>query len=164
MAGVQILPKVGENFHREWKIVGAVTDNDIGKPVKLSAGDGQVTLCADGDAAIHGWIDSVERGTDGGLVVVTLVEEGMVRVTASGAVALGAIIEAAANTAAGTAVVDYPLVSTKAAVAADLAVDASGTLIAASVNALLADALVGKKQWVAMTAGVDTENFVIKLI
>jgi len=163
MASVQILPKAGENFHREWKIVGAVKDTDVGKPVKLSAGDGQVTLCADGDA-IYGFIDSIERGTDGGLVVVTLVEGGTVRVTASGAVALGAVVEAAANTAAGTASVKWGLVSTKAAVAADLADDASGALIAASVNALLAEALTGNRKWVALTAGVDTKDFVVKLV
>jgi hypothetical protein len=161
MASVQILPKVGEADRREWKIVGAVTDTDVGKPVKLSAGDGQVTLCSDGDA-IYGFIDSVERGTDGGLIVVTLVETGTVRVTASGTVALGAIVEAGANTAAGTLPVSWGIVSTQADIAADLATDASGTEISVAVNAILAAMLLDNKKWVALTAAGDGEDFVIK--
>ncbi len=163
MAGVQILPKVGEGDRREWKIVGSVTDADVGKPVKMSAGDGQVTVCSDGDA-IYGFIDSVERGTDGGLVVVTILERGSCRVSASGTIALGDIVEAGANQAVGTKPTTWGVVSTKADVAADLAVDANGTLIAASVNALLAEALVGDKKWIALHAASDTEALVIQLV
>ncbi len=162
MPSVQILPKVGENDRREWKIVGSVTDSDVGKPVKLSAGDGQVTLCSDGNA-IYGWIDSIARGTDGGLVVVTLVEEGTVRATASGSVALGAAVEAGANEAAGTKPDSWGIVSTKTAVAADLADDASGALIAASVNALLAEAVAPKRVWRALIAASDGEDLIVKL-
>ncbi len=148
MANVQILPKVGENDRREWKIVGAITDGDVGKPVKLSAGDGQVTLCADGDG-IYGFIDSVERGTDGGLIVVTVVEKGTVRATASGTVALGDILEAGANTAAGTNIVKWGIVS----------VHAPDTTTAIT---LAADTFA--KNWVALIAAGDGEDLVIQAV
>ena len=138
MAGVQILPKVGEADRREWKIVGAVTDNDIGKPVKLSAGDGQVTLCSTTDT-IYGFIDTVEQGTDGGLVVVTLAESGTVRVTSGAAIALGAVVHAGVNTEAGTAVASYGIVLTHVAAA-------------------------GEKNWRALTAASGAgEDIIVKL-
>lgn len=138
MPSVQILPKVGENDRREWKIVGAITDSDVGKPVKLSAGDAQVTLCADGDV-IYGFIDSIEQGTDGGLVVVTIVEQGTVRVTASGVIALGATVEAGANAAAGTAPTAWGVVSTHIAVA-------------------------GEKNWIALQAAADGDSICVQAI
>lgn len=110
------LPIVGEQVNRTYTITGAITDNDIGKPVKISGTD-NVALCADGDA-IYGFINSVEVGTTGGKVVVGVVVSGRVRVILSGAVALGALVEAAANTAAGTAKAgSWGLVSTHAAAA-----------------------------------------------
>lgn len=137
MPSVQILPKVGEGERREWKIVGAVTDSDVGKPVKLS-GAAEVTLCADGDA-IYGFIDSVERGTDGGLVVVTIAEKGTVRVTASGVIALGAVVEAGANAAAGTAPTAWGVVSTHIAVA-------------------------GEKNWMALEAATDGDTICVQAV
>ncbi len=95
------LPLVGGQTRATYKIVGAITDNDVGKPVKMSATD-TVTLCADGDP-IYGFVDSVEIGTEGGLVVVGVVTAGRVRVTLDGTVAIGALVEGAAAAAAGTA-------------------------------------------------------------
>jgi len=148
MPSVQILPKVGEADRREWKIVGAITDGDVGKPVKLSAGDGQVTLSADGEE-IYGFIDSVERGTDGGLVVVTLVEKGSVRATASGSVALGDILEAGANTAAGTDIVKWGIVSVHVP---DI------TTVTTLRDSTFA------KNWIALQAAGDGEDLVVQAV
>lgn len=95
------LPLVGMQTNVAYKIVGAITDNDVGKSVKMSATD-TVTLCADGDA-IYGWINSVEVGTEDGLVVVSVMIKGRARVTLDGVVAIGALVEAGAQAAAGTA-------------------------------------------------------------
>jgi len=148
MANVQILPKVGENDRREWKVVGAVTDTEVGKPVKLSAGDGQVTLCSDGDE-IYGFIDSIERGTDGGLVVVTLVERGSVRATASGTVALGDILEAGANAAIGTKTVKWGIVSVHVPEITSVTTLRDTTFA---------------KNWVALIAGSDGDDIVIQAV
>ena len=137
MASVQILPKVGENDRREWKITDAVTDADVGKPVTIS-GVATVSLCADGDL-IHGFVDSIEQGTDGGLIVVTVVEKGTVRATASGAVAVGDVVDAHTQTAAGTVPVAWGLVST------------------------IAVPVAGQKYWVALTAGTDA-NIIIQAV
>jgi hypothetical protein len=145
---------VGSNTNVTYKITGAVTDADVNKPVKLSATD-LVALCTDGDE-IYGFINSVERGTADGKVVVGVQVDGRRKVTTNGTVAIGEAVEAHTNTAVGVALAtDWGLVSTRSAVEADLAIDASGTLIAASVNALLADAIVPKKNWV-MISGVGT--------
>lgn len=151
-----VLPLVGMQTIVPYTIVGAITDNDVGKAVKLSA-TSKVELCADGDS-IYGFINSVEVGTEGGLVVVGVLIAGRQRVTLDGDVAIYAIVESGAQEAAGTAKAgNWANVSTKTAVAADLAIDASGTLIAASVNALLADALVPKKAW-TLIAGAATDG------
>ncbi len=98
---LQSLPLVGMQDNVTYKIVGAITDADVGKAVKMSATD-TVTLCSDGDA-IYGFINSVEVGTEAGLVVVGVCVKGRVRVTLDGTVAIGAMVEAGAQTAAGTA-------------------------------------------------------------
>lgn len=161
---LKALPLVGMQENVPYKIVGAITDNDVGKAVKLSATD-TVTLCADGDP-IYGFINSVEIGTEDGLVVVGVLIRGRQRVTLDGDVAIGSIVECGAQEAAGTAKAgNWANVSIKAAVAADLAVDASGTLIAASVNALLADALVAKKAWVLVSgAGTDGTDGTVEYV
>ena len=111
---------VGENLNVTYKITGAVTDDDVNKPVKLTATD-QVVLCSNGDA-IYGFINSVERATADGKVVVGVQIQGRRKCTTDGTVAIGAVIEAAANTAVGTALgQDWGIVSTKTAVAANLA-------------------------------------------
>jgi len=158
-------PNVGENLNVTYKITGAVTDLDLNKPVKLTATD-QVVLCADGDP-IYGFINSIERGTADGLVVVGVQIAGRRKVTTSGTVAIGEIVEAATNTAVGTALgQDWGIVSTKTAVAADLGDSATGAEIATAVNALLAEALIGSqtKNWV-MISGVGTTglNILIEL-
>jgi hypothetical protein len=93
------LPIVGEQVNRTYTITGAITDNDIGKPVKISGTD-NVALCSATDT-IYGFINSVEVGTTGGKIVVGVVVSGRVRVILTGVVAIGAVVEAAANTAAG---------------------------------------------------------------
>lgn len=92
---------VGRNEYETFKIVGAITDNDLNKPVKISAAD-TVELCDDGDQ-IYGFINSVERHTADGKVVVGVLTKGRTWVTLSGASAVGTVVEAAANTAAGVA-------------------------------------------------------------
>lgn len=137
---------VGHNQIETYKCSSAVTDNDIGKPVKLSASD-TVALCSDGDA-IYGFINSVEVHTEDGSKVVGVQVRGRKWVLLSGSMAVGALAEAAANTAAGTANAgDFALVSTKAVVNADITDSATGAQIAAAVNALLADALLPKPGW-----------------
>ena len=112
-------PRVGGNNYETWKITGAVTDNDIGKPVKIASTD-LLVLCSDGDP-IYGWIATVDSGPVGqgdtadGKVVVTIQTDGRIYAILSGASTFGAIIEAAANTAAGTANAgNFALVSTHA--------------------------------------------------
>lgn len=101
---------------RTFKCASAVTDNDVNKPVKLSASD-TVDLCADGDQ-IYGFINSVEVHKEDGKVVVGVQIKGRKWVTLSGASAVGTIVEAAANTAAGTALAtNWGLVSTHTLVA-----------------------------------------------
>lgn len=108
---------VGENLNVTYKIVGAVTDDDVNKPVKISATD-TVTLCADGDQ-IYGWINSVERHTEDGLVVVGVQVAGRRKVTLDGTSAVGTVVEAAANTAVGVALgANWGLVSTHTVVTA----------------------------------------------
>jgi len=168
MPTVAILPQGGtSNHHRPWEVVGltaATADADVGKPVKLSTTANCVELCADGDA-IYGWIDSIESSTSNGRVVASILEDGCCRATTSGTVAVGDIVEAGANEAAGTLPTSWGVVSTKAAINADIATDASGAEIAAAVNALLADALAGgSKRWIAVTGGLTGVDIVIKSV
>ncbi len=148
MSSVTILPKAGEQVNHEFRIVGAITDGDVGKPVKFASADLTVELCADGDP-IFGFINSIERGTDNGLIVVGVVTKGRVRVTASGSVAKNDLIEAAANTAAGTDIVKWGLVSTHSLATADVA------SLAASMFT---------KNWIALTSAVDGADFTIESV
>lgn len=102
---------VGSSVRETWKVDGAVTDNDIGKPVKLSATDLMV-ICSDGNM-IEGWIDSIEPASADGKRVCTILRNGRIKAILSGAAdAIGQEVEAAANTAAGTANAgNYALVS-----------------------------------------------------
>ena len=95
------LPLVGMQTNVPYKIVGAINDNDVGKAVKMSATD-TVELCADTDP-IYGFINSVEVGTEDGLVVVSVCIKGRVRVTLNGTVNIGNLVASGAQTAAGTA-------------------------------------------------------------
>lgn len=106
---------VGQNTYETFKGPAALTDLDVGKPVKISATD-EVELCADGDQ-IYGFIAGVEPALADGKKVVSVLTAGRVKVALSGASAIGTIVEAAANTAAGVAKAgDYGLVSTHTAV------------------------------------------------
>jgi hypothetical protein len=140
-------------------LTAATADADVGKPVKLSATANAVDLCADGDA-IYGWIDSIETSTSNGRVVAAILEKGTCRVTTSGAVAIGDVVEAGANAAAGTAPTSWGVVSTKAVIA-DLIDAATGAQIATAVNALIADAAAGTQVWRAITGGTTGVDIVI---
>ena len=108
---------VGENKYQTFKAAAAITDADIGKPVKITATD-EVALCADGDQ-IYGFIAAVELATADGKKIVTVLVEGRAWVILSGASAVGTIVEAAANTAAGVAKAGaFGLVSTHTKVTA----------------------------------------------
>lgn len=124
---------------RTFKINGAITDNDVNKPVKLAASD-TVELCADGDQ-IYGFINSVEVHKEDGKVVVGVQIKGRKWVTLSGASAVGTIVEAAANGAAGTALAtNWGLVS-------------EHTLVAGT-----------RKQWmVIFGTGLDTSDALVEL-
>lgn len=101
MARFKSLPLVGQQTIVPYKIEGAITDADLGKPVKLTSAD-TVSLCAATDG-IYGFITSVEVASVDGKVLVGVVIRGRVRCTLSGSLAVGAIAAAAANTAAGSA-------------------------------------------------------------
>jgi len=155
---------VGVNTNIMYKINDSgITDADVNKPVKLLSSS-LVALCSNGDN-IYGFINSVEVGTQDGKTIIGVQVDGRKWVTLDGASAVGTVVEAAANTAAGTALgANWGLVSVKTAVAADLATDASGTLIAASVNALLAAALNGNKEWkVIHGTGLNEADVLIEL-
>lgn len=95
------LPLVGGQLNATYKISDAgVNDNDVGKAVIMSTTTDTVTLAGDGDE-IYGFIQSIEPGTEGGDVVVTVCIKGRVRVTLDGAIALGSMIESGAQEAAG---------------------------------------------------------------
>lgn len=105
---------VGGNEYEAWKVDGNITDADVGKPVKISATD-LMTLCSDGDQ-IDGWIDSVgnaSAATADGKALCAILVEGRIKVILSGAADnIGQMVEAAANTAAGSANAgDFALVS-----------------------------------------------------
>jgi len=107
---------VGENVYKTFKTHASTTDDDIGKPVKLSA-TSEVALCADGDQ-IYGFLASVESATADGKKLVSVLTEGRAWVILSGASAVGTIVEAAANTAVGVAKAGaFGLVSTHTLVA-----------------------------------------------
>lgn len=128
---------VGGNVNVTYKIVGAVTDADVNKPVKLSAAD-TVTLCSNGDQ-IYGFINSVERATADGKVVVGVQISGRRKVTLDGASAVGTVVEAAANTAVGVALgANWGLVSTHTIVTAT----AKQWLIISGTGADEADVLI----------------------
>lgn len=102
---------VGENVYRTYKTNDtSIDDNDIGKPVKIVSAD-TVGLCSDGDQ-IYGFIASVEPQTVDGYPLVSVMCDGRAFVILSGAAAVGSVVEAAANTAAGVANAgDYGVVS-----------------------------------------------------
>lgn len=109
---------VGGQCRETWKITGAITDVDVGKPVKIASTD-LLVLCSDGDQ-IYGFIDTVEAGgTSDGKVVVTIVSAGRMYAILSGGSTFGGMVEAAANEVAGTAKAGtYGLVSTHTVVTA----------------------------------------------
>ena len=94
----------GENVNVPMKVNSAVTDNDVGKPVAIHSSD-TVDLCSDGDQ-IYGFIDSIMPATADGNVMASIQISGRRKVYLAGAAAVGTFVEAAANTAAGTAPAD----------------------------------------------------------
>jgi len=108
---------VGTNRVVMYMVDGAITDADVNKPVKLSGTSDLLELCSDGDQ-IYGFIDSVEVSPEDGKVVCGVLIEGRTYVTLSGASAVGTMVEAGANTAAGTALTsNWGVVSTHIMVA-----------------------------------------------
>lgn len=146
MNSFKMLPRVDDNIYVTAKITSAVTDADVGKPMKLSAAD-TYDLCADGDA-IDGFLNSVEPHTSGGVTIGTVQVGGRRCVQLSGGVTIGNIVEAAAPAALNTAETSkLGKVSTKAVVNADITDAATGAQIAAAVNASLAELLLVRKKW-----------------
>ena len=85
------------------KVADAVTDNDVGKSVKLATNTTDTyTICAAGDQ-IDGFIVGIEPATADGLKLCTINIGGRKRVQISGAANVGDLVEAAAQAAAGTA-------------------------------------------------------------
>jgi len=81
---------------------GDLNDNDIGKPVKLSAAD-TYNLCSDGDL-IDGFLVAVEPYTADGWAIGSVQISGRKRVELDvTAISIGGAVEAAANAAANTA-------------------------------------------------------------
>jgi len=141
---------VGENVYRTWKAPAAVTDNDIGKPVKLAASD-EVAMCADGDQ-IYGFIASVEPATADGKKVVSVLVSGRIWVRLDGNSAVGTVVEAAANEAAGTANASgHGVVSVHAAID-----DTTGATILATMP---------KKMWMVVSGtGLNGANALIETV
>ncbi len=80
---------------------GNLVDADIGKPVKLVATD-RYDLCDNGDE-IEGFINSIEPASVGGYSFGTIRKGPFIAVELDGDAAVGSLVEAAANGAAGTA-------------------------------------------------------------
>lgn len=104
------------------KLADSVVDADVGKPVKLNPNlPDTYMMCTDGDA-IDGFIHSVEPWTADGKTIGTVQIGGRKRVQASAATTLGALVEAGAVAAVGTAETNgLPLVSTHTAVVDNVA-------------------------------------------
>ena len=89
---------------------GGLVDADIGKPVKLVATD-RYDLCVDGDE-ITGFVNSIEPASVGGYAFGTIRKGPFIAVELDGDAAIGTLVEAAAITAAGTALANgLPVVS-----------------------------------------------------
>jgi hypothetical protein len=107
---------VGENVYVTWKIPAACTDADVGKPVKIGATD-LLALCVDGDQ-IYGFIAGVEGATADGYKLASIMVSGRVKAVLSGNSAIGTLVEAHDQAAAGTANTgNLPIVSTHTLVA-----------------------------------------------
>jgi hypothetical protein len=157
MAKFKFMPTVNVDGYFTAKLVGNVTDVDVGKPVRLTTTSPDTyQICADGEA-IDAFIVGIEPATADGLHLATLNNRGYVRCEADGAMTIGGLVEAAANAAAGTANAGgLPYVSAKAVVGADLTTTASGTQISVAVNLLLAELALATPQWrVVSSAAAD---------
>ena len=149
MAKFKFMPTVNVDGYFTAKLVGNVTNVDVGKPVRLTTTSPDTyQICADGEA-IDAFIVGIEPATADGLHLATLNNHGYVRCEADGALAIGGLVEAAANAAAGTANLGgLPYVSAKAVVAA--AAPTTGATVAelaAAVNAALAEMLLPVPMW-----------------
>lgn len=103
------------------KLKGALTDNDVGKAVKLSTDTTDTyELCADGNG-IDAFIVGLEAATADGLVFGSLMAGGRKRCEADGAANVGDFVECGAVAVAGTAEANkLPMVSTHIAAATDV--------------------------------------------
>lgn len=143
--------RIVETIHQEkihtvrlGTVAAPLTDNDIGKPVKL-IGESAYGLCADGDA-IEGFLQSVNAATQDGFKIGGICKTGYKNVTGSTALAIGDYIVAGANPARGVKLTG-PMIVKKAAAAAaagyfaprvvslgDLGTGAAGTTVCADFN------------------------------
>jgi|AntDeeMinimDraft_5_1070356.scaffolds.fasta_scaffold32981_1 hypothetical protein len=148
MAKFRLLPTVDVSGYFTAKVKGAIKDVDIRKPVRLAVDmPDTYQLAADGEA-IDAFIVAIDPATSDGKALCTLNGSGRIRCKADGALTIGALVEAAANAAAGTANTGgLPIVSAKAVVGADLTAGATGAQIAAAVNAILAEAQLSVPAW-----------------
>ena len=115
MAKFRLLPTVNVDGYFTAKIVGNVTDADVGKPVRLTTTSPDTyQLAADGEG-IDAFVVGIDPATSDGLHLCTLNCSGRVRCEADGALTIGGLVEAAANGAAGTANTNgLPLISAHA--------------------------------------------------
>jgi len=157
MAKFRLLPTVDVSGYFTAKVKGAIKDVDVRKPVRLSVDvPDTYQLAADGEA-IDAFIVAIDPATSDGKALCTLNGSGRVRCKADGGLTIGALVEAAANAVAGTANAGgLPIVSAKAVVGANIANDASGTLIAAAVNAILAEAQLSVPIWRVVSSSAAT--------
>jgi len=91
----------------------SITDNDVGKPVKLyTSKPDMYALCSDGDM-IEGFIVGIDPATADGYPLATIQTGGRKRVEMEGSSTIGAEVEAGTVAAAGTAEANgLPMVST----------------------------------------------------
>ena len=109
---------VGEQNNVTYKMAATITDNDVLKPVTYPSTTDLVVLAANGEQ-IYGFITAVMPGLQDGKKIVSIQIDGRMKVILDGASAVGTIVEAAANEAAGVAKAgNYGLVSTHTLVAA----------------------------------------------
>ena len=128
---------------------GHLTDNDIGKPVKLLAA-GRYGLCADGDN-IDGFLVGVDPETVDGYAFGSVQTGGRIYAELDGAATFGDIVEAGTMAAARTAEANgYGIVSKHAG----LALTSSDTVDEALP-------LIKSKKWRIISGSVTDESIVL---
>ena len=118
MARFKILPTVDTNEYRSAICTSAVTDADIGKPMKLTASD-TYDICSVDDN-IDGFLAAIDSQTQGGHAFVSIMVKGLQSVQLAGGTAVGLFVQAAAPSTLNTAETGHlAKVKTHTAAAAD---------------------------------------------